>query len=342
MSRVCFYGSFSGWSSYPTACKRLARHLLARGVDVGLVNQREAPCDDPHLAGVRPGDPSDPIGLYHGFADGLVRVPRHRRMIGYHVGDVDVIPQTWVEPMNRLDLVITQSMWCAHVFRASGVKVPITLSRAGVDEVCAPVPAWVEPHTPLRVVHFNSSEQWWRKGTAEVIVAMQKLAGTLPLRVEVHTDHAAVRSAVTKAMAPWLSLAPPHDPLTPATMVKLLQSYDALLCPSRAEGFGAQPFEALACGLPVVATTCTGLSETLDQKTPGLVPLHAGPLGACGSFGRAPTLSPDVVAMGLRTLVGCYKELRAAARANAASVLAQWSWDTILEADHFADLVLAR
>lgn len=335
--QLCFYGHFTGWSSYPTICKRLAHHFLERGVDVGLVNHRDGPCEG--LEYVRPGDRSDPVGLFHGFADGLIRVPRHKRMVGYHVGDVDVIPQTWVTPMNRLDLVVTQSMWCAHVFRASGVKVPIVLSRAGVDEAYVPGPERA-PHDPLRVAHFNSSEEWWRKGTAEVIVAMQKLAGSLPLVVEVHTEHPAVREAVMRAKAPGLVLVPRHDPMPPKRMATLLRSYDALLCPSRAEGYGMCPAEALSCGIPVVATTCTGLSETLDQSTPGLVPVPVGPLGACGSFGRAPTLSPDSVAAALRVLVERYAELRAAARANASAVMARWGWEAVLEADQFVGLVL--
>lgn len=235
MADVCFYGHFSGWSSFPTACKRLARYLLAKGVDLGLVNIRGGPCEG--LEHVSMGDRRAEVGLFHGFADGLVHVPRHKRMVGYHVGDVDVIPPEWVRPMNRLDLVITQSRWCAQVFARSGVRVPIALSRAGVDEACVPGPERVLGDR-LRVVHFNSSDDGTRKGTPEVVVAMQKLAGRLPITVEVDTHSLAVREMVRRANAPGLVLAPEHKPLAPDKMAELLRSYDLLLCPSRAEGFG--------------------------------------------------------------------------------------------------------
>ena len=337
--RVTMYGHFTGWSSYPAACKRLARHLLEKGVDLGLVNHRDGPCES--FEHIRGGDRTDPIGFYHGFADGLIRVPRHERMIGYHVGDVDVIPKTWVEPMNRLDLVITQSSWCMQVFRRSGVKVPIFLSRAGVDEAFVPGASHL-PGEFLRIAHFNSSEQWFRKGTAEVIVAMQKLNGALPIKVEVHTDHPSVKDAVLRARAPGLVLAARHDPMPPKVMAAVVRGYDALLAPSRCEGLGLQPAEFLSCGLPVVATTCTGFSETLDSKTPGLVPIPTGALTACGAFGRAPSLDADSVAAGLKALVARYPSLLIAARDNAANVMKKWGWNNILEADRFASLVLSR
>ena len=63
-----------------------------------------------------------------------------------------------------------------------------------------------------------------------------------------------------------------HIPKT-SDLVKLYQSCDALIFPSRLEGFGLAALEAQACGLPVVATNSSAFPEVvINQKTGILCP----------------------------------------------------------------------
>jgi glycosyltransferase involved in cell wall biosynthesis len=57
-------------------------------------------------------------------------------------------------------------------------------------------------------------------------------------------------------------------------LVEAYQHHDALLFPTRLEGFGLSAIEAQACGLPVISTHCSSIPEVVeDGKTALLCPL---------------------------------------------------------------------
>jgi glycosyltransferase involved in cell wall biosynthesis len=63
----------------------------------------------------------------------------------------------------------------------------------------------------------------------------------------------------------------PLGRLSEEDLIKEYQECDALLFPSRFEGFGYVALEAMACGKPVVATDTTSIPEVVDNGITGIL-----------------------------------------------------------------------
>lgn len=57
-------------------------------------------------------------------------------------------------------------------------------------------------------------------------------------------------------------------------IVKLLQQSDIFVLPSQSETFGVAYIEALACGLPIIATDCGGPCDIVTQENGLLIPIN--------------------------------------------------------------------
>ena len=132
---------------------------------------------------------------------------------------------------------VQDELWIlGHVGRSEAVKDPLTLARAFVRAL------QLDPalRSRLRLV----------------------IVGEGPLRSQAH----AILEAGQVAHLAWL---PGERNDVPA----LLQSFDCFVLPSLAEGISNTILEAMACGLPVIATNVGGNGELLDAGQTGqLVP----------------------------------------------------------------------
>ncbi|MGH8904502.1 MAG: glycosyltransferase [Egibacteraceae bacterium] len=125
-----------------------------------------------------------------------------------------------------------------------------------------------------------------RKGTDDVIRALRELPDTElvvaggPALAELDGDAEARRLRATALEAGVADRVVFRGSLPRIMVPSLLRSADVVVCAAWYEPFGIVPLEAMACGVPVVATAVGGMLDTVADGVTGLhvPPRHPGAL----------------------------------------------------------------
>lgn len=136
-----------------------------------------------------------------------------------------------------------------------------------VDRAQARVAAGIP--TGARVAVWHGRVAIGRKGLDLLLEAWERVAAERPGRdvrlVLVGSDHdtRALRALIQTRQVPALTWIDEfvHDR---ATLRRYLSAADVYVFPSRHEGFPVAPVEAMACGLPVIATDAPGVPDILE------------------------------------------------------------------------------
>lgn len=114
--------------------------------------------------------------------------------------------------------------------------------------------------------------------------------------------------------------------LPPREMAALYRAADALVAPSRGEGFHLPLLEALACGCPIL-TTATGVAP--DLAGDGVTLLDARPVVFSGNEGENPLAARAWLAPEVSSLRRAMRERYRAGRGRVQRSLASFSWDEV-------------
>lgn len=217
------------------------------------------------------------VGLLYSYPNGVTQLRTAVRLI-MTMFESDKIPVDWPDYLKMADEVIVPSKWCADVFQKSGITttvVPLGYNDKVFKYVDRRVP--MEHDEPFTFIHYSSFNI--RKGFFEVLEAFSKeFKHDEPVKLILKSTDARPLIPVMKSEYPNIDCIFGH--WSEADLAALLGGANCMVYPSRGEGFGITPLEAMATGLPAIVPNAHGISEYFnsnymlevkaDERCPGL------------------------------------------------------------------------
>jgi glycosyltransferase involved in cell wall biosynthesis len=187
----------------------------------------------------------------------------------------------WIAPRERKVLarasrVVAVSRYAAAVARRALLDVPVEVIPNAVDtQAFRPRAREVEPGAPFRLLYLGR----WRemKGVGLLGPLARMLGPDYRIDVTGIPDDRSVRSGLPPNV---------HDigvQRGQAAVIEALHRADALIVPSLSEGFGLVAIEAMACGVPVIASRLPAMLEIIEDGGTGILCTP----GAVEEFARA-------------------------------------------------------
>lgn len=261
------------------------------------------------------------------------------RVLANYAWEESGFPAPWVEEFNAsLDLVTVTSRFVAKVLRDNGVSTPIAVVGNGVDQVTTAPPA--QPQTVQAGFGFlHVSSGFPRKGT-DVLLAAWGAAFTANDAAElVIKTFPNIHNRIAEELAAFRATHPTAAPIRlidadvdDAAMAALYATADAVVCPSRGEGFGLPLAEAMALGKPVITTGFGGQTDFCTDATAWLCDYQFAParthLGVLDSV----WVEPDApsLAQAMRAVFKAPPDHRAhRAAAGQAQIRAHHGWNHV-------------
>jgi len=291
-------------SGYADEARHFIMHLQAQGVEVAarelgrhsskfreqLDPQARHWLDRALRQEVRPGC----ISVVHFPAYAFKRVPQAAYHIGRVMFETDGLPAEWVAKCNQMDEIWVPTDFNLQTFRDAGVTAKLFKVPGGIDTNRFRPGYDPLPISGARGVVFLSIFEWiYRKGWDALLRAWAKAFGpeddvclvlrTYPVNAP---DAADARREIERRIDHFLeeelglrredvaSIIVLGEQIPEADMPRLFAAATAYVAPSRGEGWGRPQMQAMACGLPVIATRWSGNLEFMDDENSLLIDIE--------------------------------------------------------------------
>jgi glycosyltransferase involved in cell wall biosynthesis len=169
-----------------------------------------------------------------------------------------------IDELYLADVISTCSTYSAASYTDPTLKAKLRVNPLGSN--ISMIPAPIVPRGPLRVLMVGNA--FLRKGTHYLVEAFRHIPdpdAELWIRGDVPAEY---RRRISD---PRVRI---HPPVTAAALDRMFREATVFCLPSIDEGFGLVVLEALAYGLPVVATEHVGARDILNDRVSRIVPIR--------------------------------------------------------------------
>lgn len=232
---------------------------------------------------------------------------RHRLALFFW--EETAVPADTIEHLNtHFDALLVATSFVKRVLRNSGCQLPVFVIPIGIDHLVGPDVVPIKdikpaPANAFRFLHVSSAFD--RKGVDALLSAFfeqYSAADAVELYIKTFPNphnHVRLQLAALQAGrtdAPMVVI--DEAPLDDTGMLALYRSAQALVLPTRGEGFNLPAAEALAMGLPVIVTGYGAHLDFCTRTTALLVPYHFSQSLSHVKSADACWVEPDILALG--------------------------------------------
>jgi glycosyltransferase involved in cell wall biosynthesis len=348
--RIDIYGLFQPDSGWGTHARGFAA-ALGRGHDVRAIAWDADPSFI-HVPGAEvpfaEPDPEADFAVCIGPLDQTHRVLGRYR-IAFHAWETTVLPTHHRHVLADFDEIWTPSRWGREVVIANGFQADrVHVVPEGVDTALfAPNAAATDAvggGAPFRFLCVGKWEE--RKGIAGLVKCFRSTFDQAEAELVLHVHNPylpgfTIEDALSRVDVAPGSLPPvtPSPPVSRGGMAALYRQCDAFVLPTRAEGWGLPILEAMASGLPVIATHYSAPVDYLDAtngyplNVAAMTPVYDPFFYSVGEW-LGDWAEPDWnhLRQRLRQVFEAQGEARAKGRKARQDVERLWSWEKAAEA----------
>lgn len=198
------------------------------------------------------------VGLVYNYPYALENMECEHKVL-FTMFESTKMPSDWGKYLKMADEVIVPSKFCQRVLK-SQFDVDSTVINLGYDSekfYLLPRP-WPQKEK-FTFLHYDAFK--WRKGWDLVLNAFDEEFGDdEPVELILKTT----KTDSTPPLGEYKNVKKICESMSREDMKDLMQKSDCFVFPSRGEGFGLTPLEAMATGMPSIFSNAHGLSEYHD------------------------------------------------------------------------------